>query len=129
MATDRSDFLDFVKSGLIETNRFTAGPYYSAEGDTLCFYAEDVPSYAQRINEPLTVVLSIFGHRVIGIKIMGVRRIIGRMQRLKLDTSDLGVWLDALLIAQPDDPEMNTYESELQQFRGVAVNDPELQLS
>ncbi len=55
---------------------FTPRPYYSAAGDCLIYYATNEDCYAQRVNELLTVYLSMQTRKVVGCKIKGVRHII-----------------------------------------------------
>lgn len=111
-------------------------PYYSPEGDTLFFYARDVPTYAKRLNQTLTVILDAEDDSLAGFKIKGIRRIVERMHRMGMDRFTMnhrGIGLRFLielaLVAPPDDPAMAAYEDALCQFQDHVVDADELQLA
>lgn len=136
METGLNQFFDCLKDGLADARPFEARPYYSPEADTLTFYAVDAPSYAKRLNQTLTLILSTADDSVIGLKIKGVRRIIQRMKRLGLQrskitgqTMHLKAFVEFALVPAPETPEMESYEGELTQFDDVPVDMDELQLA
>jgi hypothetical protein len=72
--TATNDLMEYVKQNPAEG--FKARPYYSPLGDCLIFYATDEDCYARRVNELLTVYLSMKTQKVVGCKIKGIRHII-----------------------------------------------------
>lgn len=136
MANGLNSYFEFLRSGLEDNRPFQAKPHYDAPGDTLFFYGEDCESYARRLNSVLTLFLSTAGDRLIGFKVKGIRRILTRMERLGLDKCilnesgiRLSIFLEFALVAPPDDPALASYETDLQQYKDVLVDNRELQVS
>ncbi len=59
------------------------GGWYSADGDCLFFYAEDVPYYGVRLTEHVTVFEAVDDERPVGIQIKGIRSLISGSRVLK----------------------------------------------
>jgi hypothetical protein len=129
-----SEYLDVLKDALADNRPFVPKPFYSFEGDTLFYYAKDVPSFAKRLNPTLTVILSSNDESLVGVKIKGFRRILERMQRVGLDCLVVrgeAVEMKAVLvlatIVPPDNPDLQQYEAELElQFGDVSIDADEL---
>jgi hypothetical protein len=59
--------------------RFQPRPFYSAEGDCLTFYFNEAESYAERVDERLTVFRSLRGNELVGCQIKGVRYLLKQL--------------------------------------------------
>ncbi|MDQ3622640.1 MAG: hypothetical protein M3463_09150 [Verrucomicrobiota bacterium] len=59
--------------------KFTPRPLYIPEGDALIFYFKDDESYAERVDDLLTVYRSIKTKQMVGCEIKGVRCILKRL--------------------------------------------------
>ena len=66
--------IDYLKEN--KPKRFVAKPYYSSVGDSMTFYFKDEASYAARVDEFLTVYLSIKSGEMVGCQVKGVARIL-----------------------------------------------------
>ncbi len=136
MEAGLSGYFDFLKAALSAPGQFSAKPYYNKDGDTLFFYARDVPTYAKRLNPTLTLILDANDDSLAGFKIKGIRRIVTRMQRLgmeKFTIDDQGIrlkiFIQFALVAPPEDPAMAGYEEALGQFEDVVIDEDELQMA
>jgi hypothetical protein len=67
---------------------FNSVPHYSALGDFVTYYFRDARAYEQRVDELLTVYLTMDSNELVGCKIKGVRHILQT-------AGDFGVALDA----------------------------------
>jgi hypothetical protein len=68
----------------LETARprgFEAHPYYGAEEDSLTFYFAKAESYSERVDERLTLFLSVKTDQLIGCQVKGVRKNLKRLGR------------------------------------------------
>lgn len=54
--------------------------WYSSRGDCVFWYASDVPAYAERVNEEMTVFKAFGSHQVVGAKIKNVSRLIEELR-------------------------------------------------
>jgi hypothetical protein len=77
--------IDYLKDK--EPRGFEARPIYSADGDFITLYLKDEDSYAERVDELLTVYLSVENRSLVGCKIKGVRRLLKTL-------GDFGVSID-----------------------------------
>src|SRR5436853_6206745 len=59
--------------------RFQPHPHYSPEGDCLIFYFRNEDSYRKRIDNFVTVYLSMDKNELVGCQIKGVHRLLERM--------------------------------------------------
>ena len=60
---------------------FNPVPHYSALGDFLTYYFRDDRAYEQRVDEVLTVYLSMKTHELVGFKITGINPFTFRADR------------------------------------------------
>ena len=93
---------------------FKATPHYSDEGDCLTFYFKNVPSYRDRVDELLTVYLSLETDDLVGCQIKRIGRIMKRLRNLRILIKDKDVELRVLFLAcraLAEDPgPLKTYE-------------------
>ena len=74
MATDLMKYLEKVRP-----KRFTPRPYYGHDEDCLTFYFDNAESYARRVDELLTVFLSLKKNELIGCQVKGIRSNLKRL--------------------------------------------------
>ena len=55
---------------------FRPVPHYFADGDFLTYYVRDEPHFARRIDELLTIYLSVNTKELIGCKVKGVKHLL-----------------------------------------------------
>jgi hypothetical protein len=77
--------IDYLEK--IEPQGFEPRPIYSADGDFITVYLTDEDSYAERVDQLLTVYLSVEKHALVGCKIEGVCRLLKTL-------GDFGVSID-----------------------------------
>jgi len=65
-----------------EAKAFEPRPFYSPDGDFLTFFFREDDHYAERVDELLTVYLSMETKELVGCKIKGVRRILDTLGKL-----------------------------------------------
>src|SRR5439155_26773207 len=58
---------------------FKPRPYYSQEEDPLTFYFDNAESFARRVDDVLTLFLSLKGNRLVGCQVKGVRKNLKRL--------------------------------------------------
>src|SRR5438874_11114622 len=61
---------------------------YFADGDFASLFLEDVPYFAERVDELLTLYRAMDDHRFVGCKIKGVRRIMEEMGEFEVSVYD-----------------------------------------
>ena len=54
-----------------EPKKFSSDPYYSPVGDFTTYFFADVPYYAKRVDELLTLYQSDLDNSIVGVKIEG----------------------------------------------------------
>jgi hypothetical protein len=69
MAKDLMQYLERKKP-----RGFSPRPYYGADEDALTFYFDNAESYARRVDDLLTLFLSLKADDLVGFQIKGVRR-------------------------------------------------------
>ncbi|MFO0969766.1 MAG: hypothetical protein U0793_29775 [Gemmataceae bacterium] len=74
MAKDLMRYLETAKPA-----GFEARPYYGAEEDSLTFYFNKTESYGKRVDDLLTLCLSVKDDALVGCQVKGVRK---NLQRL-----------------------------------------------
>jgi hypothetical protein len=74
MAKDLMKFLETTKP-----KRFEPHPYYGPEEDSLTFYFDDAESYGKRVDELLTLFLSVKKDQLVGCQVKGVRKNLKRL--------------------------------------------------
>ncbi|MEX0641703.1 MAG: hypothetical protein WD468_03330 [Pirellulales bacterium] len=134
MANSVEGFQNSVREAISLAPPFEAAPYYDPDIDALFFYARSVRSYAKRLNATITVFLSMDDDSLVGVKIKGVKRILRRVESLQdtmkmvlIDSSiKLGIFVQFALATPPDDPALDEYERQLEQYKDVPVRTTEL---
>ena len=58
---------------------FKPRPYYGQEEDSLTFYFDNAESFARRVDDVLTLFLSLKGNRLVGCQVKGVRKNLKRL--------------------------------------------------
>jgi len=100
---------------------FKPTPHYSEEGDCLTFYFKNVASYAERVDELLTVYLSLDGADLVGCQIKSIGSIMKRLRGLRIQVKDRGVELSMLFLAcraLAEEPgPLKTYERLFEEVR------------
>jgi hypothetical protein len=93
---------------------FEATRHYSDDGDCLTLYFENVPSYRDRVDELLTLYLSLETDDLVGFQIESIGRIMKRLRNLRILIKDKDVELRVLFLAcraLAEDPgPLKTYE-------------------
>jgi hypothetical protein len=107
---------------------FSAVPHYFAEGDYVTFYFRDERCYERRVDDLLTVYLSMATNDLMGCKIKSVKHLLETAGNLFVSI-DAGKVKLAFLFALGErvarDPEQKRYYSEL----AVLTKDAELQIA
>jgi hypothetical protein len=81
-----------------EATGFEPKPFYSQDGDFLTFFFIDADHYADRVDDRLTVYLSMDTGELVGCKIKGVRRILDTLGRFGINLTDGHVQLSFLFL-------------------------------
>jgi hypothetical protein len=76
MAKDLMKYLEQTKP-----RGFDPRPYYGPEEDSLTFYFKNTESYGKRVDELLTLFLSVKDDELVGCLVKGVRRNLKRLGR------------------------------------------------
>src|SRR6266516_2908254 len=100
---------------------FKATPRYSEEGDCITFYFKNAPTYADRVDELLTVYLTLETHELAGCQIKGIGRIMNRLRELHITIKDKKsvltmIFLVCRAFAEKPGP-LETYETLLNEAR------------
>ena len=69
---------------LLETTKprgFEPRPYFGPEEDSLTFYFKNTESYGKRVDELLTLFLSVKNDELVGCQVKGVRKNLKRLGR------------------------------------------------
>jgi hypothetical protein len=75
MAKKKTDLMTFLKENP-PANRFVPYSYFSKESDSLTVYFEGDADYSKRLNDHVTIFLSLDTHEIIGCRIKGISGII-----------------------------------------------------
>lgn len=78
---------------------FRSAPQYFPTGDFLTYFLKDVPHYAERLDEVLTVYLDAATKELVGLKVKGVRHILKAAGELGLVGLDDPVRLATFIFA------------------------------
>jgi hypothetical protein len=81
-----NDLTEFMKGKTVE--RFAPHPYYSKEGDFLTYYFVDEDFYAQRIDDTLTVYLSMVENEFVGFKLKSIRNLLATVGDFSFQLTD-----------------------------------------
>ena len=108
-----------------EPKGFTPQPYYSAAGDSLMFYFKDEQSYAERIDDFLTVYRSTHDQGLIGCQIKGLPQTLKLLGNFDLTIKDAKVTLKMIFLgcmAQSESAESKHFYLELSKaVQNVAI--------
>lgn len=74
MAKDLMKFLETTKP-----KGFEPRPYFGPEEDSLTFYFDNAESYGKRVDELLTLFLSVKNDKLVGCQVKGVRKKLKRL--------------------------------------------------
>jgi hypothetical protein len=74
MAKDLMKFLETAKP-----KGFEPRPYYGPEEDSLTFYFAKAESYGKRVDELLTLFLSVKNDKLVGCQVKGIRKHLKRL--------------------------------------------------
>ena len=92
-----SSLIEYLKEN--PSRGFRSVPQYFPTGDFLTYFLKDVPYYAERLDEILTVYLAVDTNEMIGLKVKGVRHILKTVDELELvvdgETVKLGIFIFA----------------------------------
>lgn len=125
MAEDLMSYLDGR-----EATGFEPRPFYSPDGDFLTFYFREDDHYAERVDELLTVYLSMDTQELVGCKVKGVRRILDTLGKLGVLVDDGEVKMSFLFLSgafSREDARRKCYEEIGTRTRGIRINPKELQ--
>ena len=89
--------MDYIKAH--KPKHFVAKPYYSPDGDTVTYYFDEESSYAQRVDDFLTVYLSIGGDKLVGCQVKGVVRLLKLLGQFGFTIEDKSVKLGMFFMA------------------------------
>ena len=112
---------------------FTPHPYYSMEGDFLTYYFTDDDSYAKRIDDTLTVFLSMFEHEFVGFKLKGIRNLLDTLGEFAFRVTDkdgniqLGLLFWAGMQHADNFAAIEYYQQGAELTKTVAINRKDLQ--
>jgi hypothetical protein len=73
---------------------FQPRPYYGPEEDCLTFYFDNAESYAKRVDELLTLFLSLKTNELVGCQVKGVRKNLRRVGRFGISIKHGKMGLD-----------------------------------
>jgi hypothetical protein len=106
-------------------------PHYFAQGDFVTYYFRNDPSYAERVDDLLTVFLSFETKELVGCKIKGVKHILQTAGDfgVALDDGDvrLGIFFFVGAALARDEAQRTRYEQIGQKAKEVTVNRKELE--
>jgi hypothetical protein len=125
MAEDLMTYLSGRKA-----HGFEPRPFYSPDGDFLTFYFRGDEHYAERVDELLTIYLSMDGDELIGCKIKGVRRILDTLGKFGVEVSGQDMQLSFLFLpgaSMLEDERRKRYEEIGAHTRDIRLNPSELQ--
>ncbi len=78
---------------------FESRPIYSADGDFISIYLSDEDSYAERIDDLLTVYHSVKTDALVGCKIKGVRRLLKTLGDFGVSVQNEDISVSLLFVA------------------------------
>lgn len=111
---------------------FNPVPHYFQDGDFLTYYFDSSPCYEQRVDDLLTIYLSLANDELVGCKIKGVRRLVNQDGGLGVQIEDENVSLLVLIErAQKQSPEADEdkYRQVSQLAKSATIPSRELPLA
>ena len=116
MADETIALMSYLHSRPME-DQFRPCVYYGPEEDAVMFYFRDDADYAKRMNEWLTLYLSIDSDELVGCQIKGVGRVLEDIGYFGVDVTHKKIKLQivflAFLGAAADDPVAREYYRKL----------------
>jgi hypothetical protein len=112
---------------------FSPHPYYSSEGDFLTYYFTDDDSYAQRVDDTLTVYLSMLENEFVGFKLKGIRNLLDTLGEFAFRVTDkdgnimLGLLFWAGMQHTDNYLAIEYYQQGAERTKAVSINRKELQ--
>ncbi len=113
---------------------FASHPFYSREGDFLTYYFRDDDHFAQRIDDTLTVYLSMDESEFVGFKLKGIRNLLDTLGdfTFRVKDEDGSIMLGMLFWAGMQRMESNYvaieyYQRLANQTKQVSIKRRELQ--
>ena len=82
-----------------EPRGFESRPIYSPDGDFISLYLRDEDSYAERVDDLLTIYRSVENDALVGWKIKGVRRLLKALGDFGVSVQDEEVGVNLLILA------------------------------
>src|SRR5947207_1600700 len=89
MAKDLMKFLETTKP-----KGFEPRPYFGPAEDSLTFYFDNAESYGKRVDDLLTLFLSVKDNRLVGFQVKGLRRNFKRLGQFGVSIKHGKVRLD-----------------------------------
>jgi len=86
--------------------KFSPSLLYSEDGDFITYFFSNAECYGHRVDDLLTVYLSVNGDDLVGCKVKGVARIVGELGSFGMNLNDLDAKLSLLfmggaIVSQP----------------------------
>ncbi len=110
MAAGLEDFGNFLNN--LNVGEFKSEPYYEENTDALLVYLRDCHSSSKRLNDKLTLFLSIEDGTLVGVEVKGITRILELNRAFGVSVIDhdirLGVFLAFALVEETDDSEISS---------------------
>jgi hypothetical protein len=124
VAENLSEYLRERKGG--GGDNFRPVPHYFPDGDFLTYHFRDEPCYARRVDDLLTVYLSMQTHEPVGCKLDGVARILRQAGDFGVSVGDGNVKLGFFLFlgaARARDADRRRHYEELKALAKDAAFD------
>jgi hypothetical protein len=77
---------------------FAPSLQYSDDGDFITYYFSNAECYGHRVDDLLTVYLSMDGDELVGCKVKGVAHILGKLGSFGIDLHETNIKLSLLFI-------------------------------
>jgi hypothetical protein len=108
-----------------KAKRFVPRPMYFPDGDFVSYFLKDERAYARRVDDLLTVYVSMKTDELVGCKIKGVRRLLKKLGEFGVMIDDReGAVLGLLFLAAAsltDDPSQKEEYERIGQKIGSAI--------
>ena len=127
MANTTDALMSYLRSRPVSTT-FTPCAYYGSEEDAMVFYFRNGPDYAKRVNEWLTLYLSMEDGELLGCQVKGIARVLEDIGHFGVDITHGSIKVSILFLAflgsASEDPGAREYYRQL----GEAARETELQI-
>ncbi|MGA2616594.1 MAG: hypothetical protein ABSF26_03230 [Thermoguttaceae bacterium] len=91
------DLIDYLADK--EPGKFTPRPHYSRDADSLTFFFRGDDAVAKRVDDLLTVYVSVETDELVGAKIKGIKRVLSTLGDFGVTIKDEGLTLGMLFLA------------------------------